>query len=295
VHRLKSAVSTATPYAKRRALLHGRNLSWIRKTKGPSHAAYSIRSLLSQDCTGQISAASERFSFEGSHHPYADYLPFDESQAIGAMFYQMQYFYFGQSGKIMIVKLERIYALALGASILGLTACGGASSSGSSSGSSGSSASSSSSASGSGCNYADKITASERSQASACGIQVSGNYAQADSGLASVISACQAGQKATADAYYAGTYQQMVTYARSVSATLSCGTNTAPTLPNTSTQTYYNFCVKNLSISTTPSYSGSCYGPVQQGDGGCASGNYISQYSSNSSCQSAGQAWLNSH
>lgn len=192
----------------------------------------------------------------------------------------------------MIFRLGRLYAIALGTSVLGLTACGGGSDSSSDSGSS---TISTSAASGGGCNYSDKITASERSQASQCGIQVSGNYAQADSGLASVIAACQAGEKAKADAYYAGTYQQMVDYARSVSATLSCGTNTAPTLPNVSTQTYYNFCVKNRSISTTPLYSGSCYGPVQQGEGGCGDGNYIAQYSSLSICTSSGQNWLNTH
>lgn len=159
------------------------------------------------------------------------------------------------------------------------------------------STSSSTSTSGGSCNYPDKITATERAQASACGIQVSGNYAQADSGLASLIAACKQGQKATADAYYAGTYQQMVNYARSVSSTESCGTNTAPTIqpPTSAPQTSYNFCVKNLSISSTPSYSGSCYGPVKAGDGGCTVGNYITQYSSLSSCQTSGQNWLNAH
>ena len=98
-----------------------------------------------------------------------------------------------------------------------------------------------------------------------------------------------------ADAYYADTYQKMVDYARSVSQALSCGTNTSPSLPNGSSQTYYNFCVQNKSISSTPSYSGNCYGPVKQGDGGCTVGNYIAQYSSSSSCQTNGQNWLNTH
>lgn len=185
------------------------------------------------------------------------------------------------------------YFLASAATLALLSACGGGSIDDSYSNYS--SSSSTSSAAGGNCNYSDKISASERSQASQCGIQVSGNYAQADSGLASVIAACQAGQKAKADAYYTSTYQQMVDYARSVSAALSCDTNTAPALPNTSTQTYFNFCVKNLSFSSTPSYSGSCYGPVKQGEGGCATGNYIAQYNSQSNCMSSGQNWLNTH
>lgn len=189
------------------------------------------------------------------------------------------------------MKLKSLAQLASMSTLTFLAACGGGSDSGSSS-SSGSSTTSSSSSSD--CNYTDKISASERQQASACGIQVSGNYAQADQGLSDVISACKQGQKTTADNYYSTTYQKMVDYARSVSKTLSCGGNNGPTLPNTSSQTYYNFCVENKSISSTPSYSGSCFGPVKQGEGGCSSGNYISQYSSLGNCQTAGQNWLNS-
>jgi hypothetical protein len=178
-----------------------------------------------------------------------------------------------------------------------LAGCGGGSDSSSSLASSGSSGSSSSA--GGNCNYADKVTASERAQANACGIQVSGNYGQADSGLASVIAACQAGEKAKADAYYAGTYQQMVDYARTVSKTLSCGTNTSPTLPNNSTQTYYNFCAQNKSVTSTPLWGGSCWGPVKQGEGGCPTDGgkytYVSQYASSSACGTAAQAWVNSH
>lgn len=173
-----------------------------------------------------------------------------------------------------------------------LSGCGGESGDDSPRSSSGTSSSSS----GGSCNYPDKITASERAQANACGIQVSGNYAQADSGLAQVIAACQMGEKAKADAYYAGTYTDMVNYARKVSATLSCGTSTAPTLPNTSSQTYYNFCAKSTSTNGRITWSGSCWGPVKQGEGGCGSGgySYITQYSSSSSCTTNGQAWLNS-
>lgn len=174
-------------------------------------------------------------------------------------------------------------------------ACGGGSSGDGSS--SDHSSSSSSSSGGSSCNYPDKITSSERAQANSCGVQVSANYAQADAGLAGVIAACQQGKKSTADAYYSGTYQQMVDYARSVSKSLSCGTNTAPALPNTSAQTYYNLCVVNKSLSNTPSYSGSCYGPFKQGEGGCGSGTntLVAQYRSLTECKTAGQNWVNSH
>jgi hypothetical protein len=180
-------------------------------------------------------------------------------------------------------------ALALLAAGSLLAACGGGDDSPSSSGGS------SSSASGASCNYADKVTSSERQQANQCGIQVSGNYAQADSGLASVISACQAGEKATADAYYAGTYTQMVSYARSVAKQLSCGSNTSPTLPNTSTQTYYNLCWKWGSGNST--YTAACYGPVQQGVGGCGDSayNHLGQYGSQSACITARDTWLRNH
>jgi hypothetical protein len=189
-------------------------------------------------------------------------------------------------------------ALILPAIVL-VAACGGGTGSesgGSSSSSSSSGSSSGSSSSAGACNYTDLVSASERQQANACGIQVSGNYAQADSGLKSVIAACQQGQKTTADNYYNDTYKKMVDYARSVSKGLSCGTSTAPTLPNTSSQTYYNFCAVSKAVNGKLSYSGACYGPVKQGEGGCGSGYnlYVSQYKDLATCQSQGQAWLNS-
>jgi hypothetical protein len=181
-----------------------------------------------------------------------------------------------------------------------IAGCGGGSSSttsSSGSGTSSGSSSSSSSSSGGSCSYADKITASERSTANSCGIQVSGAYAQADNGLASVIAACQQGQKATADAYYASTYTQMVAYARSNSSALSCGGSNGPTLPNTSAATYYNFCVEQKTSGGRISYTGVCSGPYKQNEGGCPSGysNNVGQYSSMSSCTTAGQNWLNTH
>ncbi|MDB5900126.1 MAG: hypothetical protein JWP22_411 [Ramlibacter sp.] len=181
--------------------------------------------------------------------------------------------------------------------VLGVLAgCGG----GSESTTPSSSSSGSSSSGGGSCNYPDKITASERAQANSCGIQVSGNYGQADSGLASVIAACQAGEKAKADAYYAGTYQQMVDYARQVSKTLSCGSSSnSPALPNTSTQSYYNFCAQNTSITSTPRWTGKCIGPFKQGESGCPTDGgkytYVDQYSSLSACSTAAQNWLNTH
>lgn len=174
-----------------------------------------------------------------------------------------------------------------------LSGCGGGDESSSGPSSSGSTSSSSSGAS---CNYPDKISSSERSQANACGIQISGNFAQADSGLASVIAACQQGKKTIADDYYAGTYTDMVNYARNVSSALSCGTSTAPALPNTSSQTYYNFCAQSTVSSGKITWLGSCFGPVRQGEGGCGTGgySYITQYGSSATCTSSGQAWLNS-
>lgn len=169
-----------------------------------------------------------------------------------------------------------------------LSACGGGSSDdgGSISASSGTSST---------CQYSNLISDAERKQASACGIQVSGNYLQADSGYDSVVAACKQGEKAKADAYYSGTYQKMVDYARSVSKELGCGQNNGPTLPNTSTASNYNFCVKSTTVNGKLSYEGACYGPVKSGEGGCGSGyGYVSQYASLSTCTSGGKSWLES-
>ena len=173
-----------------------------------------------------------------------------------------------------------------------LSACGGGGSDGTSSGSGSTSASGGTSST---CQYSNLISDTERKQASACGIQVSGNYAQADSGYDSVVAACKQGEKAKADAYYSGTYQKMVDYARSVSKELGCGQNNGPTLPNNTTASNYNFCVKSTTVSGKLSYEGACYGPVKSGEGGCGSGyNYISQYASLSTCTSGGKSWLES-
>lgn len=172
-----------------------------------------------------------------------------------------------------------------------LSACGGGASEDSGPGSGATSAGGTSST----CQYSNLISDTERRQASACGIQVSGNYAQADSGYDSVVAACKQGDKAKADAYYSGTYQKMVDYARAVSKELGCGQNNGPTLPNTTTASNYNFCVKSTSVNGKLSYEGACYGPVKSGEGGCASGyNYVSQYASLSTCTSGGKSWLES-
>ncbi|MBW3507361.1 MULTISPECIES: hypothetical protein [Janthinobacterium] len=173
-----------------------------------------------------------------------------------------------------------------------LSACGGGGSDGTSSGSGSTSASGGTSST---CQYSNLISDTERKQASACGIQVSGNYAQADSGYDSLVAACKQGDKAKADAYYSGTYQKMVDYARSVSKDLGCGQNNGPTLPNNTTASNYNFCVKSTSVNGKLSYEGACYGPVKSGEGGCGSGySYISQYASLSTCTSGGKSWLES-
>ncbi|MGX9773493.1 hypothetical protein ACWYXN_08270 [Janthinobacterium aestuarii] len=175
-----------------------------------------------------------------------------------------------------------------------LSACGGGGSDDTSS-SSGSTSAGGTSGTSANCQYSNLISDAERKQASACGIQVSGNYAQADSGYDSVIAACKLGEKAKADAYYSGTYQKMVDYARSVSKELGCGQNNGITLPNNTTASNYNFCVKSTTVNGKLSYEGACYGPVKSGEGGCGSGyNYVSQYASLSTCTSGGKSWLES-
>ena len=182
----------------------------------------------------------------------------------------------------------------------GLTGCGGGSSGSSSSTSGGSGSSSGSGSSGSGssssgaCNYPDLITASERAQANSCGIQVSGAFGNADSYLNQAIEACQKGHKTEADDYYNNTYKKAVEYARSVARTLNCGGDNGPTLPNPSTQTYYNMCGKTTST-TRSTY---CYGPMFKDQGGCGSGQdgfvYMAQYSSLNACTAAATTWRTS-
>lgn len=174
------------------------------------------------------------------------------------------------------------------AGCLMLSACGGGGSDDSGSGGT--------SNAGSTCQYSNLVSDTERSQASACGIQVSGNYAQADSGYDSVIAACKQGEKTKADAYYNDTYKKMVDYARSVSKSLSCGQNNGTTLPNNTAASNYNFCVRSTTVNGKLSYEGSCYGPVKAGEGGCGSSyNYVSQYASLSTCTAGGKSWLESH
>ncbi|MEX8501203.1 hypothetical protein [Leptothrix ochracea] len=147
-----------------------------------------------------------------------------------------------------------------------------------------------------GCSYTDMISSSERTQANSCGIQVSGNFAQADSMLQSVIATCQAGNKAQADSYYNSTYQQAVSYARSVSSALSCGSGSGGSITNTSPQTFYNLCVKTTAVSGGLRKQAYCWGPVQQGDGGCSPGDgfsYLSQHSDLNTCGAAGSTFVN--
>lgn len=178
---------------------------------------------------------------------------------------------------------------------LSLSGCGGGDSSSSTGTSSGSSGSGSSgSGSSSSCNYTDLISSSERAQANACGIQVSGSYGMADSHLQQVIAACQKGAKTEADKHYNDVYKKAVQYARDSSKALNCGgSNTTPNIVTPSSQTYYNMCGKTSSTLLT----GACYGPVRQGEGGCGGAEgftYISQHSSQSACTTARESWLKS-
>ena len=172
-----------------------------------------------------------------------------------------------------------------------LAGCGGSGSEGSSSTSSSGGSSSSSSAN---CSYTDLVTASERSQANSCGIQVSAGYGAADARLQQIIQACQSGQKSAADTDYSGPYTKLVQSARATSSALSCGSgNSGVNLPNPSnpsSQTFYNQCGKTSGSQKT----GSCYGPVFQNEGGCgdSSFTYINQYSSSSACTTARNNWL---
>lgn len=174
--------------------------------------------------------------------------------------------------------------------LLALAACGGGDSSGSTGGSGGGSSPGGSSSGGANCNYPDLVTGSERAQANACGIQVSGAYGAADARLQQIIQACQAGQKAAADADYAGPYTKLVQYARDNSKALSCGGSNGPVLPNPSTQSYYNFCAKTSGSTKT----GSCWGPVFKDDGGCGDNSftYMNQYGSSGACITARDNWL---
>ncbi|MBF5002786.1 hypothetical protein [Diaphorobacter caeni] len=184
-------------------------------------------------------------------------------------------------------------SLALAATLflaLGLPGCGGGSDSSSTTTSGGSSSGGGSS---SACNYTDLVTSSERAQANSCGIQVSGAYGNADAHLGQVIAACKQGKKAEADAHYENVYKKAVQYARDNAKTLNCGGNNGPTLPNPSTQSYYNMCGK---VSNSQRV-GLCYGPLFKDQGGCGSSQgftYISQHSSESACVSARTSWLNS-
>ena len=172
-----------------------------------------------------------------------------------------------------------------------LAGCGGSGSEGSSSTSSSGGSSSSSSAN---CSYTDLVTASERSQANSCGIQVSAGYGAADARLQQIIQACQSGQKSAADTDYSGPYTKLVQSARATSSALSCGSgNSGVNLPNPSnpsSQTFYNQCGKTSGSQKT----GSCYGPVFQNEGGCgdSSFTYINQFSSSSACTTARNNWL---
>lgn len=172
---------------------------------------------------------------------------------------------------------------------LALAGCGG----GSNSTSSSSSSTGSSSAS---CDYDDLISSSERSQANACGIQVSANYAQADFMLESVIAACQKGEITTANNYYNSTYRQAVNYARSAADALGCGDNNTTTLPELGTTSYYNLCVRTTATVGSITRESYCYGPFKRDDSQCDSGDgysFLSQHSSSSACSIAGTNWNN--
>jgi hypothetical protein len=179
--------------------------------------------------------------------------------------------------------------------VAALSGCGGGSTSSDSGSGSGGLGGSSSSGGGS-CNYTDLVSASERTQANACGIQVSANYAAAQSSLESAIALCQRGNKTDADTTYEQ-YKKIVKVAQGTSEALSCGGSNGPVLPEApSAQTYYNMCIKTTGIGGTLKYSGSCFGPVKKGESDCGNDgtSYVSQHASQSACTTAGTAYLNS-
>lgn len=144
------------------------------------------------------------------------------------------------------------------------------SSSGSGSGSSGSSSSSS-------CGYTDLISASERSAANSCGIQVSSQFASADSLYDTAVSLCEAGDTASADTFYSN-YQSQVSNARSVAEGFNCdGVGSGGSFEDNSSTTFYNRCGGQ--------FASRCEGPVQRTDNSCRSGSLLSKHSSLTDCQ----------
>src|SRR5690554_7915301 len=81
---------------------------------------------------------------------------------------------------------------------------------------------SSSSSSSSSCGYTDLISAADRSAANSCGIQVSSQFASADSLYDTAVSLCQAGDTASANTFY-DNYKTQVAYARSIAEGFNCG------------------------------------------------------------------------
>ncbi len=80
------------------------------------------------------------------------------------------------------------------------------------------------SGSSSGCNFTDRISAAERTQANACGIQVSSFVAQADLRLQQIVAACQRGLVSQANAEYNDVYAKMILTTRNAFEATSCGT-----------------------------------------------------------------------
>lgn len=131
------------------------------------------------------------------------------------------------------------------------------------------------------CGYTDLISASERNEANQCGVQVSSQFAAADSYYDTTLQICEAGDRSSADQYYER-YKQQVSSARSVASGFNCdGTgDNGGSFEDTSGSTYYSRC--------SDGYISYCRGPGQRTENTCRSSETLrSRHSSLTACQSA--------
>ena len=141
-----------------------------------------------------------------------------------------------------------------------------------------SSSTSGGSTSSSNCGYTDLINASERRAANDCGIQVSSQFAAADSYYDTTLQICKAGDRASADQYYEQ-YKNQVSSARSVASGFDCGgTGGGGSFEDTTGDTYYQRCGGQ--------FASICRGPGQRTESLCRRGeNLLGRYSSLTRCQ----------
>lgn len=110
----------------------------------------------------------------------------------------------------------------------------------------------------SGCNYTDRVGASNRALGNSCGIQVSAFVAQADLRLQMIIQACRAGNKAAADREYNDQYDKIIRVMHSAFEATSCG-NTSGTGVSTDsggtsgfgTNLVYHVCTRTSGSAST--------------------------------------------